>query len=465
MGIASGDPLHDRVLLWTRLVKDAMANDGGMAPADVELEWVIAKDAELKDPVKSGVAVARVEDGHAVRVDVAGLEARTTYYYAFRVGGVQSAVGRTRTLPAPNTPVDTIRFAVASCQNWQDGYYTAHAHLAKEDIDFVLFLGDYIYDEALKDTAVRPHDGNPPQTLDQYRRRHALYKTDPNLQAVHAAHPWIAIWDDHEVSGNYASQFAIDIPSPTEVVARRAAAYRAYWEHVPVRSKAPSGPSMQLYRQFVIGDLARLVMLDGRQYKSRPPCDGRIRRACEGRDDPSLSMLGDAQEKWLVDSLGSSTEKWRLLGNNVMMAPLLYASITNNDQWDGFTSERQRLLDAFAKNNDIVVFTGDLHATLMCELHQDPNDPTSKKVGIEVVGTSISSGSPDGRLDLITHAATRLPHIKYANENARGYVLCELTPDHLSVALRAVNTVAERTADIQTVASWKIGRGSSLVAA
>jgi alkaline phosphatase D len=463
LGVASGDPLHDRVLLWTRLVEDRFAPDGGLPPIDIQVEWVVARDPDLHNVVRRGAATARSVDAHTVRADVDGLEPSTTYYYAFRHEGVASPVGRTRTLPAPDARVDKIRFAIAACQNWQEGFYTAHAHLAEEDIDFVLFLGDYIYEEGIDSKALRTHESNPPRTLHEYRCRHAQYKTDPNLQAAHAAHPWIAIWDDHEVAGNYAAQFDPAGLSPAAFLDRRAAAYKAYWEHIPVRADAPSGPNMQLYRQFEIGDLAHLSMLDGRQYRSKPPCDGKIRRGCEGRDAPGLSMLGDAQEKWLLDALSAARKKWKLIGNNVMMAPMEFASITNNDQWDGFLGERQRLLDAFATASDVVVLTGDLHTTLMCELFENPNDPSSNKVGVEIVTTSISSSNVAGRIDLINHATHGLPHVKYVNEKERGYIVCELTPERLSIALRGVSTVREEKATIRTVARWEILRGTSLV--
>lgn len=481
LGVASGDPRHDRVLLWTRLSNDPHADDGRVPPGDHEVEWVVAKDKALASIIKKGVAIAKAEHGHAVRVDVEGLEPATTYFYAFRFrgdkgdkskppGGAQSITGRTRTLPAPDAPTDKVRFIVASCQNWQEGHYTAHAHLAaEEDIDFVLFLGDYIYEEGITKTAIRPHEGGVPETIEQYRRRHALYKTDPHLQAAHAAHPWIVIWDDHEVAQNYASSFAEGL-NPEAFLHRRAAAYKAYWEHLPLRADPPTAPEMglQVFRDFVVGDLLHLAMLDGRQFKSKLICDGKI-KSCDDRLSPVTSMLGTVQESWLTHGLRSATKQsWKVIGNNVMMSPFPFGSATNNDQWDGFSVERQRIFDLFGSLRDVIVFTGDVHATLMCELPKDASDPggifgsVPPRVGLEIVTTAISSsGANHGLLELLSHAARRLPYVKYINSKERGYLLCELTHQQLDVSLRAVSTVMEETATIRTANQWRVLRGST----
>jgi alkaline phosphatase D len=478
LGVASGDPQHDRVLLWTRLVAQPIPTKEGarlfneLPPniGDIIVEWIVALDPALVNIVQRGAVVARSAQGHAVRVDVTDLTPSTTYHYAFRLGPHISTIGRTKTLPAPGAPVEKIRFAIAACQNWQEGYYTAHSHLAEEDLDFVLFLGDYIYEEGVRKDAVRPHEAGRPETLEEYRRRHALYKSDRDLQKAHAAHPWITIWDDHEVAGNYAAEFPTELPIPSpKFLEQRAAAYEAYWEHMPVRSSAPSGPNMQLFRQFTIGSLARLVMLDGRQYRSKPPCEGKVMTGCDARTDPKLSMLGEAQENWLFDALHSSTERWKLVGNNTIMSPaVVLGSLANTDQWDGFAASRQRVLDAFKKiEGQLVVMTGDIHATVLSELPSNANDPSSSKVGVEIVTTAMSSTGVHGLLDMIAKAVAGLTHMKYLNAKDRGYLLCELTHERLAVALRGVSgSLKEPTAKlnvspIKTIASWTIEHGSS----
>lgn len=460
LGVASGDPRDDRVMLWTRLAADPMVAGGEMPATDLEVEWILATDPELSSVVRRGKKVAMASQAHVVRVDVDGLSPSTTYYYAFRYATSQSTVGRTRTLPARGDHVAAIRFAVASCQNWQEGRYTAHRHLAEEDVDFVLFLGDYIYEEGIAKDAIRPHESDELETLDDYRRRYALYKTDPNLQAAHAAHPWIAIWDDHEVAQNYAGTFAID-KSAGDFLTRRASAYEAYWENLPLRAEAPTAErGLQVYRDFSVGDLAHIAMLDGRQFKSKLVCDGAI-RSCDDRLSPQTSMLGAGQEKWLAETLRASRASWKLVGNNVMMAPFPFGAMTNNDQWDGFVVERQRLLSLFREIPDVVVFTGDVHATVISELPLDPAKPDAGNVGVEIVTTALSSrGANHGLLELLSRAATVLPQVKDINAKDRGYLVCELTHDELRIALRAVSTVEAEEATVRTTGAWRVARGS-----
>lgn len=256
LGVTSGDPLPDSVVLWTRLAPKPLQADGGMLDRQVPVNWKVATDDNMHNVVKDGAAHARPEHAHSVHVEPEGLDPNTEYYYQFRVGPYQSPVGRTKTAPTTDMNVDEFNFAFVSCQRYVDGYYTSHQHLAEEDLDVAFHLGDYIYEDGGQGSLGRGHE--PPrecQNLADYRIRYAQYKTDPNLQAAHAAFPWIVTWDDHEVENNYADED--DGAPPEEFLERRAAAYQAYWEHQPLRrSRMPDGPNLPLYRRFTFGQLA-----------------------------------------------------------------------------------------------------------------------------------------------------------------------------------------------------------------
>ena len=293
LGVASGDPTADGVVLWTRLARDPL-HGGGMPPEDVEVTWEVARDERMQDVVQRGTAVAPAALGHSVHVEVAGLEPARWYWYRFRTGEGASPVGRTRTLPAAGADVERLRFAFASCQHYEQGYYTAYRHMAEDDLDLVFHLGDYIYEYEGRDGRVRRHTGDEIELVDDYRNRYALYRSDPDLQAAHAAFPWVVTWDDHEVDNNYAN----DVPEdglPAELfLRRRAAAYQAYYEHMPLRrASLPEGPRLQLYRGFDWGRLASFHVLDTRQYRTDQPCGDRRAPACDGIHDPAATLLGE----------------------------------------------------------------------------------------------------------------------------------------------------------------------------
>ena len=313
LGVASGDPTPDGVVLWTRLALDPL-NGGGMPPDDVEVVWEVARDEGMTDVARRGTSVASGALGHSVHVEVDGLEPGRWYWYRFRAGTDESAVGRTRTLPAAGARPDRLRFAFASCQHYEHGYYTAYRHMAEDDLDLVFHLGDYIYEGAASDGRVRRHTGGENELLDEYRNRYALYRGDPDLQAAHAAFPWVVTWDDHEVDNNYANAVSEEEGLPAELfLRRRAAAYQAYYEHMPLRrSSLPAGPDLQLYRAFDWGDLASVHVLDTRQYRTDQPC-GDGRGACDGMFDPAATPLGEAQERWLLDGLDGSAARWNVV--------------------------------------------------------------------------------------------------------------------------------------------------------
>jgi alkaline phosphatase D len=374
LGLASGDPLPDAVVLWTRLAPDPFDPFGGMPERMVPVQWQVAADERFSRVVRSGIAMARPEYGHAVHVDVRGLQPGRQYHYRFRSGRHLSPVGRTKTAPSASSAPSSLRFAVVSCQMWNDGHFTAYRHLAAEDLDLVVHLGDYLYEYGVSPDG--GHRGVPlpaefareTDTLDRYRLQHALYKTDPDLQAAHAALPFLATWDDHEVDNDYADEVP-EVPAmggtTEDFLVRRANAYRAYWEHMPLRAVAePVGPDMQLYRRLSFGDLAAFNVLDTRQYRSDQAWSDGI----DGdRFAPGRTMLGDEQERWLLDGLTRSQARWNVLAQQVKMGRLDQdpgpAEDLSMEAWDGYPASRQRILDVVAGDRvrNPVVLVGDVH--------------------------------------------------------------------------------------------------------
>ena len=410
LGVASGEPAPDGFVIWTRLAPEPLdpdpATPGGMTPEPVEVAWEVGEDEAMRRVVRSGVAVARAEDAHTLHVEIAGLAPDRWYWYRFRTGGAASQVGRARTAPILGAPVDRLRVAFASCADWQQGYFSAYRHMAAESPDLVLFLGDYIYEFIEKRwTPVRLHsDGVEAADLPTYRNRYAQYRTDPDLQAVHAAAPCLVTWDDHEVQNDYAERWAQDYADPEAFLLRRAAAYRAFWEHMPLRNAArPIGPNLPLHRFADWGGLARMWMLDERQYRSRPPCYGpplpatKVVNAnsCPEYMDPGRTVLGAAQERWLREAMGQSRARWNLFGQGVLMT--------------------------------------------------------------EFVGTSITS--PGVPYDTFAALARAMPHIKYFDSRHRGYVRLDLAPSRLSAAFRVVSDVRDPRATLSTLASFVVEDG------
>ena len=470
LGVASGEPLPDGVLLWTRLAPEPL-DGGGMPMRPVSVAWEVAADDKMKAVKQKGSTIARPELGHAVHVEVQGLEPGRWYWYRFSSGTVASPIGRTRTAPAANAPVDRLRFAFASCQHYERGHYTAHRHMAGEDLDLVLFLGDYIYETKAHDGYTREHDGPEVETLEEYRNRYALYKSDPDLQAAHAAFPWVVTSDDHEVVNDYAGDIDRKHETPRdEFLRRRAASYQAYYEHMPLRRSAkPSGPNMLLYRRLAFGGLAEFNLLDTRQYRTAQPCgaykDYKNAARCSQALDPSATMLGAVQERWLLEGLGRSRARWNVLAQQVPMMQRIKPEdgepLFNMDKWDGYLVARKHILDFLANrrpSNPIVV-TGDVHANWVGDLLADFDNPDSAIVGTEFVGTSISSGG-DGHDT--TSRGRRIvdanEHLKFYNRQ-RGYVRCTVTKDRWQADCRVVPFVTRRGAPISTRASFVVENG------
>jgi alkaline phosphatase D len=465
-GVASGDPLQDRVILWTRVTPARL--DGAVA-----VQWRIAGDRRLRNPIAAGTAVTGPQRDYTVKVDASGLEPGRTYYYGFRCEGVDSPLGRTRTLPAG--AADALRFASVSCSNYPYGYFNAYRRIAeRHDLDFVLHLGDYIYEYPLGGYAnpalAGLRDVAPTHeivTLADYRLRHALYKTEADLQELHRQHPMICVWDDHE-SANDAWRDGAENHNPElgegEWSVRRAAAVRAYHEYLPIRM-SPNGRE-QIYREFQFGDLADLVMLDTRLH-------GRdLQAAFKGAPvlpvndpviaDPNRSLLGFDQEEWLYAALSGSRSRgarWRFIGQQVMMAQLAApgtngATTLNPDQWDGYAPSRQRLFRHLADNyiDNTVVLTGDIHSGWCNDLAFNPwdpsdYDPTTGKgvVGVEFVSPAISSPGPipNPAEAIPTAGALRAtsPHMKYVDLYQRGYVLIDADRERVQGEIWHVPTI------------------------
>jgi alkaline phosphatase D len=466
LGVASGDPAAEGMVLWTRLASDPL-NGGGMPPVPVEVIWEVADDERLQRVVRRGVARAMPEAAHSLHVEVNGLRPDRWYWYRFRVGDALSPIGRTRTLPPPGARVDRLRFGFASCQHFETGYFTALRHLSAEDLDLVFFLGDYIYENRGDETAVRFHAGPEIVTLEDYRTRHAQYRTDPDLQAAHAAFPWLVTWDDHEVDNNYAGDMSEHNDPRVDFLQRRAAAYQAYYEHMPLRpASIPAGPSMRIYRDLDYGTLASFFILDTRQYRSDQPCGDRSNvPMCEGVAHPHTTMLGDAQEAWLFDRMDRSASRWNVVPQQVMMAKVDLqpgdGMRVSADQWSGYDADRTRVLNFFGTRRPAnpVVLTGDIHANWVNDLKVNFQDPRSPAVATEFVGTSITSGG-DG-VDLPAARKPVLeenPFVRFHNAQ-RGYVCCDVTPKTLRADYKIVDYVTRPGAPQRTRASFVVEDG------
>ena len=463
LGVASGDPRPDSVILWTRLAPDPLAPGGGMPPERVPVHWEVARDERFRRVVRAGTVMALPDWAHSVHVNAPGLRPDTWYHYRFRVGDEVSPVGRTRTTPAPGRG-GHLRFLFASCQDWQDGHWPAWAAAPGDDPDLVVHLGDYIYEGGAAADVVRPHDGPEARTLEQYRNRYALYKGDPALQAAHAACPWVVTWDDHEVENNYVGLVPQDPAEADAFPDRRAAAYRAWWEHQPVRLPPPSGPDLRIHRTVDWGRLVRFHVLDTRQHRDDQPCAdvalvGDIGPDCPDRTAPGATVLGERQERWLGRALRRSHARWDVLANQAVMTAMpLAGNLFNMDQWDGYAAARSRLFDQLraAGTENPVVITGDIHAAGVADL---VDDPEAEPVGTELVGTSISSSFDPGLADVAEELIRGLPHVRYANVRQRGYVRCDVTGDELVARYRFAESVTTPDAPVTTGTTWTITAG------
>ncbi|MEV4550680.1 alkaline phosphatase D family protein [Nonomuraea wenchangensis] len=457
LGVASGDPSADGFVLWTRLAADPLGGDGrgGMPSRDVEVDWQVAADERFSTIVRSGTATARARDAHSVHVELSGLEPGREYFYRFRSEGRLSPAGRTRTTPAGATT--PLTFAVAACAHYEHGYYTAYRRLAEQEPDLVVFLGDYMYEygpsgyNALAGR-VRTHTPGKCRTLADYRLRHAQYKSDPDLQRAHAGAPWLVAFDDHEVENNWAGE--ISSTGATGFAARRAHAFRAYYENMPLRRASLRGTSLRVNRRVSWGTLARFHLLDTRQFRDDQACLDGVRAGCDERLAGGRTLLGGDQWRWLEDGLHGSTARWNLLGQQIMVAQRDFKTgpgrEVNLDSWDGYAAERTRLLGALSRTSNPVVLTGDAHMHHLAELKPDFDDPDSPVVAKELITSSIASDG-DGYRDRewIDAALRENPHFSYIDQR-RGYLMARLTRDELSVDFRTLDRVSRRGAPART---------------
>jgi len=472
LGIASGHPTPDGVVLWTRLAPVPGAPGGGMTRASVPVRWEIAEDDGMRNIVAGGTAMAEAAWAHSVHIEVRGLQPARPYWYRFMAGDAVSAVGRTRTAPRAGAQPDRLRFAFASCQQYEQGYYSAYQHLVADDPDLVLFLGDYIYEASWGRDHVRHHGAREAKTLIDYRLRYGLYKSDPDLQAAHAVAPWVVTWDDHEVENDYANDRSENNDEPEWFLARRAAAYKAYYEHMPLpRFAIPSGPQMRIHTRVHYGELATFHVLDDRQYRSPQACPRPGRGGsntvdiadCAELDDSARTLLGTEQERWLHTGLGESSARWNILAQQSVMAQVDQKAGPGRrawtDSWDGYPHARRRLLDFIAERKvaNPVVVGGDVHMFYVNDLKKDFDNAASPVIASEFVGTSITSQARSQ--ESVRRLLPDNPHIRFADARYRGYTRVELTPARMRVDLRAVDSVTSPTSNCTTLASFVVESG------
>ncbi|MEH1936832.1 MAG: alkaline phosphatase [Nostoc sp.] len=471
LGVASGDPYPTSVVIWTRLAPEPL-NGGGMPSANVPIRWEVATDPDMRHIISKGTVLATPQLAHSVRVVVEGLQSDTWYWYRFLVGQDASPIGRTRTAPLAGGYLNKLNFALVSCQHYEQGYYTAYKYLAQDDLSLVVHVGDYIYEGGISNNRPRKHNSAEILTLEDYRNRHALYKTDTNLQAAHAAFPWIVTWDDHEVENNYANDISEIDTEPDQnraiFLQRRAAAYQAYYEHMPLRPfSRPVGPDMQLFRRLSFGNLATFHVLDTRQYRTDQPCGDGTKERCPENLDPKATITGKRQEDWLYDGLDSSQAKWNVLAQQVVVAQIDTKAgegeTYSMDKWDGYVASRDRLMRFLEqrKPSNPVVLSGDIHSNWAINLKADFNNPESATVGSEFVCTSITSGG-DGA-DTNPNVEAYLPdnpHIKFFN-GQRGYVRCALTPTTCKTDYLVLSNVTTPFGTISKRASFVVEDGRS----
>ncbi|MFF4654386.1 alkaline phosphatase D family protein [Streptomyces sp. NPDC001381] len=470
LGVASGDPLPGSVLLWTRLAPAPYQPDGGLPAERVAVHWELAHDENFRRTVRRGTATAHPEFDHTVHVEVPHLDPDRVFHYRFRVGDWVSPTGRTRTAPAPHARTSALTLAAVSCQAYADGYYTAYGHLAQEDVDVVFHLGDYLYEYAVNpvgnhrnytDRTLPDVFNRETVTLEDYRLRYALFKSDPDLMAAHAAHPFVVTWDDHETENNYAGDLPENDVPPEEFLLRRASAYRAYWENQPLRRpQLPDGPDMRLHRRLHWGELAQFDVLDTRQYRSDQAYGDGAQLPGPDIDDPARTMTGDTQERWLLDGWRASRALWNVVPQQVTFSQrkldLNPVAKLSMDAWDGYRASRRRVLDGAkaAGVDNLMVLTGDVHVGYAFDIKDDFDDPASRTLGTEIVATSIASGrdGSDRPANWNTYM-TANPHLRFYN-GRRGYVTVTLGRDLARADFRTVPYVTTPGAPLTTAASF-----------
>lgn len=469
LGVASGQPQPDSVVLWTRL---HMAEaDAPLKAQAINVVCEVFADAALRQPVRQWRVQTDAARAHSVHVVATGLQPGRPYWYRFVCGSASSPVGRARTSPGVNDAVDRLRIALASCQHYEQGYFAAHREMAQRDLDLVLFVGDYIYESSNPQYMLRQHLGGVPKSLDEYRDRHAQYKSDADLRACHAAHTWLMTWDDHEVVNDYANDLDRNFTDPQVFLRRRAAAYQAYFEHMPVRlgPDATKPSQMRIHDRMAWGRLADLWTLDCRQYRDHHACPdpmrggGRVVVGCDALADPSRSMLGTAQEQWFTEGLTRSTKRWKLVAQSTQMSssgvntPLGRSAFT--DGWDGYPQARAKLLDTVAQAGlqNVVVLGGDVHMNVAAQLRVQPNDERSPVVASEIVTTSVTSRGLGEKL--LAQIRDSNPDILHARSDERGYTLLDIQPEGMRAEFMTTPNPAQAQGVFKAQAQWLVRAG------
>ena len=476
LGVAAGDPLPDGFVIWTRLCPRPLEPDHGMPSQPMAVNWQVAADAGFNTVVQSGEVVARPELGHAVHVEVEGLEPARQYFYRFTAGRERSGVGKAKTTPLAGAPTAQVKFGVVGCQAYESGLYTAHRKIAGEDLDFIFFYGDYIYEgrgnriygTTTPNENQRVHLGGEVYSVTDYRQRYAQYTMDTDLQASRQSAAWFCVWDDHEIDNNWVGDIDQDGTDPAVFALRKAAAMQAFYEHMPLRrSSFPRGSMMQLYRRAAYGDLLDVHLLDTRQYRSDQPCGDRFNAGCSDIDAREAEILGQAQEAWLYDGLNRSRTQWKTLAQQIMFMDLDRNSGddygVNPDSWAGYRVPRARLLNHIKDRriDNVVVLTGDEHQNYAGELFIDGRNPDGAPIATEFVTTSISSGGDgvDQRPDMAAIQAANA-QLKFNNAQ-RGYTIHDVTPERWQAEFKVLDQIHDRNGVLTTRAKFAIQPGDA----
>lgn len=450
LGVASGDPLSDGFVIWTRLAPNPLEEMGGME-GPMPVLWQVSEDESFGNIVAQGRKMATSEWAHSVHVEISGLRPHRAYFYRFIADGQDSPTGRAKTAPKLGAQTDSLKFAFASCQHYEQGFFNAYHDMVEQDPDLIVFLGDYIY-ESSWGPQVRRQSVSDAMDLKDYRELHAQYKLDPALQAAHAHAPWLFIWDDHEVANDYAGMNDENYMPVEDFARRRAGAYQAYYEHMPIRLRSrPRADDMRLYDYFHYGNLMTLALTDGRQYRADQACQtpergGAQLGMCPELLDETRSMFGPKQERWLMGSLARSGALWEVIAQPTLFSKLFqtnregqYGSWT--DGWDGYVGTRNMILNAVAQRRpkNFISIGGDMHSWWQADLKADYHDPESATIGTEFVTTSITSHSY--AYSRFTAMLPDNPHIHFFDDRKRGYAMVDVTRDQWTVRLREMDDV------------------------
>ena len=466
LGIASGDVTDSSAVLWTRLAPEPLEADGGMEPYAIPVQWELALDPKMSRVIRRGEAIATPTLAHSVHVELDGLEPGCEYWYRFSVLSHSSPIGRTKTLPCGNSHLDSLRFITACCQNYTHGYFIAYEHMIRDKPDFIIHLGDYFYDTSFGVDDFRHHEvEKQPVTVADFRRRHARYKTDKHLQHAHAEIPFFTTIDNHD---------AIEDMDPDKF-AQRAAAYQAWYEHMPVRGYKAAGDNyFNLHRQISLGDLAQISLLDGRQFRdSREICDnndypnygfGNYRERCAAVFDEDRSMLGKEQEQWLAESLGQNQSTWNVIASPGPYLPFRYyfdgKELSYIGAWDIYPANRKRIAEILETTEvgHPIILSGDVHSFWAVDgsLTKDPNERIPV---VEFVTSSISANWPEQLAKPVTDNLPHNPQVKFYDPDKRGYLLHDVTETEWKTTARAMEDVRNEQSPALDLASFLVRKG------